>query len=271
MSILLELELESNHTFEEDKSAFAWMVKILRPDIQRDTDLPHGGSINSLLTSAIESGNVEIFRFILDAFVNYIESRATELDPNLLVECVHHGQYAMARCLIQRGANLHAEGYNPDCGEMWIDATFRALFSSAAFFEWRKLLREQNVDLDEFIVSANKQPLWIWNGWQSDTLRKLFDLDFEPIPQPALGKCPNFNSSEDCVNTFVELSWQGLIDRIILREDLIGVFEGYPISNDSELASEQTCTEKNPDANQEEIGSQSEGEGNAPTLKPDLK
>jgi hypothetical protein len=80
----------------------------------------------------------------------------------------------------------------------------------------------------------------------------------------------NFNSPEDCVDTFVEFSWKCLIDRIILREDLIGVFEG-PISNDSELASEQTCTEMNPDANQKERGSQSEGEGNAPTLKPDLK
>jgi hypothetical protein len=189
LCILLELESESNHTFEEHKSAFAWMVKILRPDIELDTDLSNCGSIASLLTSVIESGNVEMFRFILDAFENCIESRVTEQGPTLLVECVHHGQYAMGGCLIQRGANLHAEGFDTVCGELWIGPTCRALFSSAAFFEWRKLLREQNVDLDEFIASATKQPLWIRDGWQNDTLRKLFDLDFEPTPQPTLGKC----------------------------------------------------------------------------------
>jgi ankyrin repeat protein len=68
--------------------------------------------MHSLLESAIASGNLELFEFILDTFSHFVDIRRKDYEVTLLIECLHHREYAMACSLIQRGANLHAEGYS---------------------------------------------------------------------------------------------------------------------------------------------------------------
>jgi hypothetical protein len=271
LSSLEELELEGTHVFDEYQSAFAWLLKILQPNISMGTHLKNDNvSIYSLFESAIASGNLEVFEFILDTFSDFVDIRAGDHENNLLITCLHHREYAMARCLVQRGADLHAEGYYLHVGDILVCPTAYALFSSASFFEWRKLLKMQSVDLEDFIASAIKQTLFIRDGWRTDTLQKLFDLDFEPTSQPILHKCSNFDSSEECVNLFVELSWQRLLDRIILGEDIMGMFEGYPKSKDPRRAISQSDTEKCLDSDHEEFGSLLKCQVNIPILEPDL-
>lgn len=267
---LEELELEGTHSFDEHQSAFAWFIKILQHNIRLDTHLSNDGSMSSLLESAIASGNLELFEFILNTFSNVVDIKSRDHDVTLLTECLHHREYAMARSLIQRGANLHAEGYYSECGDIFVCPTTYALFSSASFFEWRELLKTQSVDLEDFIASAIKQTSFSRDGWQKDTLQKLFHLDFEPTPQLILNKCVNFDSFEDCVNVFVELSWQRLLDRIILGEDATGVFEGYPKSKDSGRPFLQSHIEKSLDSNHEEVRSLFQCQVNIPTLETDL-
>ncbi|KAF4631032.1 hypothetical protein G7Y89_g7100 [Cudoniella acicularis] len=208
LSSLIEVELDGTQTFDEHKSPFAWMIKILQSNIQAIIDLPHEGSMFSLLDSIIISGNLELFQFILNTFSSLVDCRLGEEHNTLLVECLHCRQYAMARFLIQRGANLHAEGCHYESSEsVWTCPTSYALVSSASFFEWRELLKVQGVDLEEFITTAISQTSLRVEGWQKDTLQKLFDLDFEPTPQPALHKCPNFHSLDTWSDAVVELSW----------------------------------------------------------------
>jgi hypothetical protein len=132
------------------------------------------------------------------------------------------------------------------------------------------LLKTQSVDLEYFIALVSKQTSFSRDGWRKDTLQKLFNLDFEPTPQPILHKCTNFDSYEDCVNVFVELSWQHLLDRIILGEDAFGVFEGYPRSKNSGSAFSQRDIEKSLDSNHEEVGSLFGCQVDIPILEIDL-
>ncbi|KAF8860188.1 hypothetical protein BDZ45DRAFT_323096 [Acephala macrosclerotiorum] len=266
---LVELELKGTHSFDEHQSAFAWLIKITQHNIRAGTHLSGYSSMYSLLQSSIESGILESFEFILNTFSNFIDIRNSDHEITLLVECLKHREYAMARSLIQRGANLHAEGYDYDC-EIVICPTYHALFSSESFFEWRELLKAESVDLEDFIASVIKQTSFSRDGWRKDTLQKLFDLDFEPTPQPILHKCANFDSFEDCVNIFVELSWKRLLDRIILGGDTVGVFQGYPKSKEPGRAFSQRDIEKRLDSNHEEVRSVFRCEVNTPILETDL-
>jgi hypothetical protein len=113
-------------------------------------------SIYSLFESAIASSNLEVFEFILDTFSDFVDIRAGDHEKNLLITCLHHREYAMARCLVQRGADLHAEGYYFDVGDILVCLITYALFSFTSFFKWRKLLKMQSVNLEDFIASAIK-------------------------------------------------------------------------------------------------------------------
>jgi hypothetical protein len=157
LSSLEELELEGTHVFDEYQSAFAWLLKILQPNIRMGTHLKNDNVlIYSLFESAIASSNLEVFEFILDTFSDFVDIRAGDHEKNLLITCLHHREYAMARCLVQRGADLHAEGYYFDVGDILVCLITYALFSFTSFFKWRKLLKMQSVNLEDFIASAIK-------------------------------------------------------------------------------------------------------------------
>jgi hypothetical protein len=116
---LEELELEGTHIFDADQSAFAWFVKLLQPDIRMGIDLSNDKtSIYSLLGSAIASSSLEVFEFILDTFNDAVDIRSGDGEVTLLVTCLQYREYAIASSLIQRGANLHAEGYDLEIGNI---------------------------------------------------------------------------------------------------------------------------------------------------------
>jgi hypothetical protein len=162
-----------------------------------------------------------------------LDSMPHEDRYTVLFHSVQMGLYPSAPLLIEKGADLHAAGYDyqsftdPWNQEHTITSkylhtiTSRSMLTSEGFFQWRDLLQQANIDLTEFSKEAAQEDPLSTNGWNDKTLLKLFELDLSPKPSPTFhsGSCSRCHYG-DSRGYLVEQSWMSLLERIRKAEDI---------------------------------------------------
>lgn len=121
-----------------------------------------------------------------------------------------------ARFLIKHGLNLHVladDKYSESSHYRSIrDNTPTSLMMrySRAFFTFREMLRDLDIDLSNFVQEELQQKPLVEAGWTQRTLQCLFELDFAPLIMPVI-VCQICHDPEQKA---AEMSWSHTLERI---------------------------------------------------------
>ena len=127
--------------------------------------------------------------------------------------------------------------YGPNCFAVAFDElhspkvetpTSLAMYSSWAFGHWRTGLKTLRVDFNDFISQELGQSPLVKAGWNTETLRTLFELDFQPSSDTWNTKCKDCGSQR-IGYLRVEPRWQRLLQRIRTR-----TYSDHTAGNDPE-------------------------------------
>jgi len=127
-------------------------------------------------------------------------------------------RWDQARVLLSMGADPHLPCVRSHKSARSETPTSIAMCSSWTFWSFRNILREANIDVEYYIQSGlgRAGPL-IDDGWHVETLRLLFQYDFEPDPvgrRDYVWKCSHGDDDESCRMVGVEPVWHRILERI---------------------------------------------------------
>lgn len=217
--VLLERERPSSQ-FSEETTVSEWLLDSFRPHIENNIPEHQAAWI---LTFVLEVRSLtEKILDIQNGLVNVtfgtggftpLQSKIAEGFP---LSCV-----PSMKLLAERGANLHYVGCSEAFGArfphrataQFETATSLSMRRSLLFYRWRQLLRELNVDFDDFILKELQQNPLPQRGWTQDSLTTLFNLEFVPVELPNQ-YCNDCRREVYCVYRIEEDWWNVVLQRV---------------------------------------------------------
>lgn len=222
--VLLERERPSSK-YSEDTTVSEWLLDLFRTDIQKNIpDYQAAWILTFVLEVRNLTGKVLDMKsdlvhvtFGTDGFTP-LQSKIAE---NFPLSCV-----PSTELMAERGGNLHYVGCTEGFGARFAHratarydtATSLSMRRSVFFFRWRQLLRELNVDFEDFIREELEQFPLSQRGWEQDTLTALFNLDFAPVELPNQ-YCCECRREVYCVYRIEEDWWNVVLHRVKDRRD----------------------------------------------------
>jgi hypothetical protein len=176
---------ERGSGFEE---VFTWTLELCRSELKGEALRP---IIIRIFEQAERYSSISSLKHILTILDTDIDAAAEPSGFSLLHKSIEESSLSSCRfkfmkSLVDLGANVHRVGYGiPISSSRYRipglqSPTTIAMRQSASFFCWCSMLREKEFCLDSFVIEElQESPLSI-KGWTKDTLRDLFEYDFEP-------------------------------------------------------------------------------------------
>ncbi|KAE9381098.1 hypothetical protein N431DRAFT_476007 [Stipitochalara longipes BDJ] len=216
--------------FDPTTSPFVWLWNLLqlKPNMERYEALVHHILYRALpVENKIDNG---FLAYVLDLFPNNLDSVPDENRNTVLFRCIQMELYPSAFLLIEKGADLHAAGYDhvvlPRPNNHWHTMTSeflhtitsRSMLTSQRFFKWRELLLQAGINLLEFSMAAAMETPLIAAGWDEHGLMRLLQLDTGSFKPRSV---PQYHSDSDCrcyygggCGYLVEIEWMEMLERI---------------------------------------------------------
>lgn len=217
--VLVERERPSSK-YSAETTVSEWLLDCFRTDIEENIPDDQAAwimtfvlEVRSLTEKVLDIKNDLVhINFGSDGFTP-LQSKIAEGFP---LSCV-----PSMKLLAERGANLHYVGCSERFGARFAHgatahyetATSLSMRRSVFFFRWRQLLRELNVDFEEFVLEELKQFPLSQRGWEQDTLTALFNLDFAPVELPNQ-YCYECGREVFCVYKIEEDWWNVVLHRV---------------------------------------------------------
>lgn len=152
-----------------------------------------------------------------------------------------------------KGANLHLLGrrryYGYPAGQDRETPLSLAMRSSYSFRCWRNALRKSNVNLQDYIAHASKEPPISAKGWSQASLRVLFQYYTDVSCGDPSNTC--CSCCKTCWSYLIEVSWQRTLDMIKAGQESQDELEGLHC-NESVRTSGTLC-EKGDEADWEDV------------------
>jgi hypothetical protein len=211
-----------------ENSALRWMIQVLHSDIPRQA---REKGFHRVLCEVAHQKPSIYFEEALDVFHELIDGgRREHRGYPALHTCLVWGRYREVRDLVQKGVDLHLVGLCSYYSPTKATPTSLALYSSESFFEWRKILTTESIDLADFIRKELRQTPLNDAGWEEDTLMalfQLFQLDSKPGWELTGSWCIGYHPTMGFDRSIVEVRWQRLLNRIKDRKGLRSDLDDY--------------------------------------------
>ena len=217
--VLLERERPSSQ-FSEETTVSEWLLDSFRPYIENNIPEHQAAwiltfvlEVRSLTEKVLDIQNDLVHvTFGADGFTP-LQSKIAEGFP---LSCV-----PSMKLLAERGADLHYVGCSEAFGARFAHgatahfetATSLSMRRSLFFYRWRLLLRELNVDFEDFILEELEQNPLPQRGWTQDGLTALFNLEFVPVELPNQ-YCNDCGREIYCVYKIEEDWWNVVLKRV---------------------------------------------------------
>lgn len=202
-------------TYSAKSDLFVWMLRLFSPEI-RTYFIEK--CYARLLRTAFGPGKEKVHRVLLELGpVGAIDAVGKEGGYTTLQAALAYAQvYSDLEMILAFDPDVHHVGFEADYSPVDETPLSLALYSSHPFRRFTDALKKRHYDLDEFVV----QELWeesplMKEGWTRQTLRALFEVDFEPDVWYT-----NLQHCDECQNRFfcelpllqVEIAWQKILE-----------------------------------------------------------
>ena len=219
MLVLLERERPSSQ-FSEETTVSEWLLDSFRPHIENNIPEHQAAwiltfvlEVKSLTEKVLDIQNDLVHVAFGSGGFTPLQSKTAEGFP---LSCM-----PSMKLLAERGANLHYVGCSEAFGTRFAHgatthvetATSLSMRRSLFFHRWRLLLRELNVDFEDFILEELEQTPLPQRGWTKDSLTALFDLEFVPVELPNQ-YCNDCKREVYCVYKIEEDWWNVVLQRV---------------------------------------------------------
>lgn len=211
-------------------------IMALSPEFQ--SFAPEGILGNVLWTYVQDDSRASSCRVAINAVNGFVDARRLPGGYTALFASVIYDAWEQAEVFALQGSNLHAVGIQDSQSPFAETPTSLALYSARKFLEWRKVLRQIDVDMTAFIQQELQQGPLKSRGWTIETLQSIFHLDYTRHGVPGVGRwcecrlcpdCDDDNSSLCCDADAVitEVSWQNLLADLRGEEAFKGSKDAY--------------------------------------------
>lgn len=160
-----------------------WVMKILKEDVRDNID---ASKMDVILWIASRRSSFETMKKLLADLYSLCRN-LERLTWTPLHYCVWFQDYTFASSLARQGVDLHSAALHDFWSKKKESPTSISLYSSTAFSAWRKVLEDENVPLEDFIMLELQHGCLKSEGWNKYSLLKVFALDFQPADYPEYG------------------------------------------------------------------------------------